>query len=267
MSAPTTAPMTLDVSGTSGIPFVRLIRVELRKMFDTRAGMWLLISIAALTGLVLVIQLSVVVTQDLFADFRDFMMGMNTPMGILLPVLGIMAVTSEWSQRTAMVTFTLEPFRGRMVGAKFAATVLIAVAAIIVGIALSVLANLLYGGLSGNALVWDVGVADVFYFFLLHLIGMATGFAFGTLFLNTPAAIVIYFVYSFVLPGLFEIGAQLLGWFGDLRPWIDFGDAQNPLIDGSVSGQQWAHLAVSGLLWLGLPLVFGVWRVLRAEVK
>ena len=38
------------------------------------------------------------------------------------------------------------------------------------------------------------------FYFLLHAIGMATGFAFGTLFLNTAAAIVIYFVYSFVLP-------------------------------------------------------------------
>ena len=261
------APRTLDVSGTAPIPLTRLVRVELRKMFDTRAGLWLMISIAALTALVLVIMLAVVISQDVVAEFSGFTAGMNTPMGILLPVLGIMAVTSEWSQRTAMVSFTLEPFRGRLVAAKFAATVLIAVAAIIVGMALAVLANLLYGVLSDHPVVWDVGVADIFYFFLLHLFGMATGFAFGTLLLNTPAAIVIYFVYSFVLPGLFELGAQLIGWFGDLRPWIDFADAQTPLMEGSVSGQEWAYLAVSGLIWLVLPLVLGVWRVLRAEVK
>jgi ABC-type transport system involved in multi-copper enzyme maturation permease subunit len=209
----------------------------------------------------------VVVSQDLAVDFRDFMTGMNTPMGILLPVLGIMAVTSEWSQRTAMVTFTLEPYRGRLVGAKFLATVLIAVAAIMVGMALSVVANLLYGALTDQTVVWGVGAADVFYFFLLHLFGMATGFAFGTLFLNTPAGIVVYFVYSFVLPGLFELGAQLMDWFDSLRPWIDFADAQNPLIDGTIAGKEWAYLAVSGLIWLVLPLVVGVWRVLRAEVK
>src|SRR3954454_8314032 len=103
------APLTLYVSQTARVPFSRLVQVELRKMFDTRAGRWLLISIGALTALVLVIQLWVVVAQDLDVDFRDFMAGMNTPMGILLPVLGIMAVTSEWSQRTAMVTFSLEP--------------------------------------------------------------------------------------------------------------------------------------------------------------
>jgi ABC-2 type transport system permease protein len=96
---------------------------------------------------------------------------------------------------------------------------------------------------------------------------MATGFAFGTLFLNTAAAIVVYFVYSFVLPGLFQLGAQLIDWFADIQPWIDFAAAQNPLIEGSISGEQWAQLAVSGFIWLVLPLAVGLWRVLRAEVK
>ena len=45
MSTATSAPMTLDVSQTARVPFSRLVSVELRKMFDTRAGQWLLISI------------------------------------------------------------------------------------------------------------------------------------------------------------------------------------------------------------------------------
>jgi ABC-2 type transport system permease protein len=267
MTAATFSPRTLDISGTAPIPFGRLVAVELRKIFDTRAGRWLLASIAALTALVLVIQLSVAAAQDLQLDFRDFMEGMNTPIGILLPVLGIMAVTSEWSQRTAMVTFTLEPLRGRVIAAKFVTTVLLAVAAIVVGMLLSVLANVLYGLISDFDVVWGIGAMDVFYYFLLHLFGMATGFAFGALFLNTPAAIVLYFVYSFVLPGLFELGAQLMSWFDDLRPWIDFSYAQGPLIDGTIEGKDWAYLATTTLIWLVLPLAGGLWRIFRAEVK
>jgi ABC-type transport system involved in multi-copper enzyme maturation permease subunit len=178
-----------------------------------------------------------------------------------------MCVTGEWSQRTAMVTFTLEPSRMKLVLAKFVATMLVAVAAVVVGMLLSVLANMLYGAASGNDVVWGFGPEDVVYVFLLHVFGMATGFAFGTLFLNTAAGIVVYFVYSFVLPGLFQLGAALMGWFADLQPWIDFGAAQNPLVEGDLSGAQWAHLAVSGLIWLVLPLALGAWRVLRAEVK
>lgn len=263
----TTHDHTFDITGTTPVPFGRLVAVELRKMADTRAGRWLLISIAALTALVLAIQLAVILSNDLQVDFRDFMIAMNTPMGILLPVLGIMSVTSEWTQRTAMVTFTLEPSRSRLILAKFVSTMLIAVVAVVIGLALSVAANLLYGALSGNEVLWDIGVVDVVFYFLLHAIGMATGFAFGTLFLNTAAAIVVYFVYSFVLPGLFQLGAQLMDWFADIQPWIDFAAAQNPLIEGSISGEQWAQLAVSGFIWLVLPLAVGLWRVLRAEVK
>src|SRR5205085_9735016 len=51
----TVAPGTLDLTADKPVPFTRLVKVELRKMLDTRAGMWLLIAIALLTGLVLVI--------------------------------------------------------------------------------------------------------------------------------------------------------------------------------------------------------------------
>jgi ABC-type transport system involved in multi-copper enzyme maturation permease subunit len=266
MSA-TAAPTGLDVSGTRTVPFGRLVSVELRKLADTRAGRWLLVSIAALTLLVLIIQISVVLGQDLHPTFLDFLQGMNTPMGILLPVLGVMSVTSEWSQRTAMVTFTLEPSRVRVVAAKFVSILIISVIALVIGLILGSLANVLYGALSGNTVVWGSFAEVAAYYLLLYVFGMATGFAFGALFLNTPAGIVIYFVYSLVLPGLLILAGSLMDWFEKLRPWIDFNNDQSDLIDGTIHGSGWAHLWVSCLLWLVLPLVVGVWRIRRAEVK
>jgi ABC-2 type transport system permease protein len=267
-AAPTVpAPGFLDLSRSERTPFGRLVRVELRKMLDTRAGMWLLISTGIVTALVMVIQIWVGAAQDLGLSYRAFATGMNTPMGIFLPILGIMSVTSEWGQRTALTTFALEPLRSRLIGAKFAVAMLIAVVALTLGMALGAVANGLFGVISGSDAVWDLGLGDAALFLLLHVIGMATGFAFGTLFLNTAAAIVVFFVYSFVLPGLFELGAALLGWFRDLRPWLDFGGAQAPLIEGNLTGEQWQHLVTSGLIWFVLPLALGLWRVLRAEVK
>jgi ABC-2 type transport system permease protein len=262
-----TAPATLDVSHTPAVPFGRLVRVELRKLADTRAGRWLLISIAALTVLVLIIQMAVVLGQDLHPKFLDFLQGMNTPMGVLLPVLGVMSVTSEWSQRTAMVTFTLEPSRVRVVAAKLVSILIISVVALAIGLVLGSLANVLYGGLSGNTVIWGNFGKVASYYLLLYVFGMVTGFAFGAVFLNTPAGIVVYFVYSFVLPGLLALAGQLMDWFERLRPWIDFNNDQNDLIDGTIHGTGWAHLLVSGLLWMVLPLVIGVWRIRRAEVK
>jgi ABC-2 type transport system permease protein len=262
-----TALTTLDVSQTPVVPFSRLVRVELRKLADTRAGRWLLISIAVLTVIVLVIQLSVVVSQNVNATYADFMQGANAPMGILLPVLGIMSVTSEWSQRTAMVTFTLEPSRVRVMASKFAGLLLLALAALVVGLALGALTNVLYGAMSGNDMVWG-SVGKVFLCYLIvWVLGMATGFAFGAVFLNSAAGIVLYFVYNFVLPAPFAIAAQLMDWFNTIRPWIDFNFAQGPLLDTTISGKEWAHLVTAGLIWLVLPLIIGIWRIRRAEVK
>ncbi len=263
----TATALTLDVASTSRVPFGRLIRVELRKLADTRAGRWLLISIVALTLLVLIIQMAVVLGNDLHPKFVDFLTGMNTPMGILLPVLGVLSITSEWSQRTAMVTFTLEPSRMRVVAAKLVSLLIVAVVAWAVGMLLGALANVLYGAFSGNTVVWGSPGRLMFLYFLNYLISMASGFALGALFLNSPAGIVVYFVYSFVLPVPFAIGAALMDWFDHVRPWIDFGFAQQPLIDGTMSGTEWAHLLTSGLLWLGLPLAIGLWRINRTEVK
>ena len=257
----------LDVSQTPRTPFGRLVSVELRKLSDTRAGRWLLIAIAALTLLVLVIQMWVVVAQNTHVTFNDFLQGMNTPMGILLPVLGVLSVTSEWSQRTAMVTFTLEPSRVRVIAAKLVSLLVISVIALVIGLVLASFANVLYGAMSGNSVVWGSVGKLAFFYLLLYVFGMATGFAFGALFLNSPAGIVVYFVYSFVFPGLFALGAALMDWFSKLQPWIDFNTDQNGLIDGTIHGKGWAHLVVAGLIWLALPLAVGIWRIRRAEVK
>jgi ABC-type transport system involved in multi-copper enzyme maturation permease subunit len=264
----TTAPTTLDVSQTPSVPFGRLVGVELRKLADTRAGRWLLIAIAALTVLVLVIQMAVVLGQDLHPKFLDFLQGMNTPMGVLLPVLGVMSVTSEWSQRTAMVTFTLEPSRVRVVAAKFVSILLISILALVVGLVLGALVNVLYGAFSGHSVVWGSVGKYAFFYLLLYIFGMATGFAFGALLLNSPAGIVIYFVYSFVLPTIFGIAAALMNWFESLQPWIDFNNDQNSLIDATIhGGKEWFQLAVAGFIWLVVPLAIGIWRIRRAEVK
>jgi ABC-2 type transport system permease protein len=79
----------------------RLTAVELRKLVDTRAGFWLLTVIGLLTALL--------VTADLIWEDREIL-GLRRLLGdavvvpgLLLPVLGVLLVTSEWSQRTNLV--------------------------------------------------------------------------------------------------------------------------------------------------------------------
>ena len=46
---------------------------------------------------------------------------------LLLPVIGVMAMTSEWTQRTALTTFTLSPRRVRVQLAKFVSAIVLSV--------------------------------------------------------------------------------------------------------------------------------------------
>ena len=257
----------LDISSTPTVPFGRLVRVELRKSCDTRAGRWLLITIGLLTLLVEGITLAVTTVQDVAMNFGDFVGAAAFMTSILLPVLGILVVTSEWGQRTAMVTFTLEPRRPLVIAAKLVTGLVLTAATAVFAIGVGLVCILLYAAIQGDGPVWEFGFNYLVGFLVVQSLAMLGGFALATLFLNTPAAIVVFFVYKWVLPGLFELGANLIGWFEDLRPWIDFQAAQTPVQDLTVSGSDWGHLLVSGVVWLVLPLAVGLRRVLRAEVK
>jgi hypothetical protein len=84
MSATLTAGSSVPaaIAGRAGIPFGRLLRAELRKLTDTRAGRWLLIAIAAITVLVVVIALFTVPARDLtYSKLVDYT---QTPQKLLL---------------------------------------------------------------------------------------------------------------------------------------------------------------------------------------
>ena len=251
---------TLDITGTDRVPFGRLVGIELRKSADTRAGRWLLIAIALITAAIMVIFFAVADQSD--RTFSNFMGIAASPQGFLLPVLGIMLVTSEWSQRTAMVTFALEPSRTRVIAAKTVAALVLGAAAFVAAVVLGVLCTL-FGGAEGAFDQVDLGTFATF--FLLQELTVLQGLAYGLIFLNTPAAIVTFFV----LPIAFSIVSSLVTWMHDAAPWIDLGTAQAPLFEGAVdlSGEQWAQLATTALIWIVLPYVAGWFRVLRAELK
>jgi ABC-2 type transport system permease protein len=263
-----TPALTFDVTGTKGIPFGRLLAIELRKSADTRAGRWLIGVTIGLALLANVIFLIVAATHpDDEASFGDFVAVSAFISSVLLPVLGIMLVTSEWSQRTAMTTFTLEPRRMRIVLAKMLAGVALTAFVIVFALVVGVICILLLGAMRDAPIDWTFGWSGFFGFIINQTFAMLGGFALACLLLNTPAAIVAFFAYRYVLPTLLAIGSALMDWFSHLAPWIDFQSASAELYDMPLTGTQWAQLAVSGFIWLVVPLVIGLWRIRRAEVK
>jgi ABC-type transport system involved in multi-copper enzyme maturation permease subunit len=263
----TAAPMSLDVSGTGQVPLLRLVQVEIRKALDTRAGRWLVISILALVLVIEVIY--AFAAPDDAKGLQDFIQIPGAVLGYFLPIIVIMLVTSEASQRNGLVTFTLEPRRPRIVVAKFVAGIILALGVMVLAVVLAVLGTAL-GIATGGESDWSLDGHLVFSaLFLSNMIGVFVGFALAMLIMNTAGAIVAYFAYTLILPIAVNILSALSDGFSKVAPWIEFNTAQTPLFSDpySPTGEEWAQIAVAGTIWLLLPLAIGIWRLLRIEFK
>ena len=270
MSA-TTATLERDVPrartrpAPSPIPMSRIVGVELRKMFDTRSGFWLMMSVGIIAVIATAATLVFAPRDQL--SYGSFAGAIGVPMTIILPMIAVLAVTSEWSQRAGLTTFTLVPHRGRVIAAKLAATLLVGVVSIAIAFAVGALGNVAGSAIAGVSTTWDISLGNAATIFLGDALGMLMGFTLGVLIRNSPGAIVGYFVYALVLPVALEPLAAYQHWFGDHRGWLDFNFASSALYDGGLSGTEWAQIAVSGFVWLVLPLAIGLRLVLRSEVK
>jgi ABC-2 type transport system permease protein len=233
--------------------FSRLTGVELRKMVDTRAGFWLQLVVWLLVPAA--VALYAIFGKAADHTYQQFLSLALAPVDVLLPIVGILLVSSEWSQRTAISTFTLVPRRERVLAAKLAAGLGLGLVAFLVCIVVAAAGNAACGGswaLSGA--VFGQMVVDV-------ATSMAMGVAFGALFLASAPAIVC----SFLLPIGFGAVTSLPPFAG-LARWLDTSRALGPLTDHPLSPLEWAHAGTTLALWLVVPLAVGLARITRADV-
>jgi ABC-2 type transport system permease protein len=248
------------------IPATRLVKVELRKMFSTRSGFWMLVSIGVLS--VIATGAVIIFAPDSAVTYENFVTAIGFPMTVILPMIAILAVTSEWSQRSGLTTFTLVPSRGRVIGAKAIATLLVGLGSMAVAFAVGAVANLAGPALAGADTVWDISLSTAAQIVLGDLVGMAIGFTLGVVLRASAPAIVGYFVVSFVLPGILVLLASVREWFLDLRPWIDWNYTQVELFEGATNtGKEWAMLGSTTMISIVIPLVVGLLFLRRSEVK
>jgi hypothetical protein len=249
-------PVAGTSSPSAAIPFPRLLRVEWSKATDTRAARWLLVAVAATTvGLMLVPLLSPSSVDQTAPSYLGFA---AVALSILLPVVSILTLTSEWSTRTGLTTFTQEPRRLRVVTAKIAVSLLLAGGAAVFG-GLVTAAGLGLAAASGRHLDADLPATVLVGYLLYVLLNVLTGVALGALVHNSAAAIVL----SFALP----IGFALLGraW-QPIAEWLDYSNVFGWVLDAQWSGHT-LQILVSVVLWVAAPLAAGLVRTVRREVN
>jgi ABC-2 type transport system permease protein len=247
----------VPAAGTfTGIPFARLARVEWIKATETRAARWLLAAVAVTTmGLTLVPALSPSAVDQSFSSYLS-----NAAMGlsILLPVVAILTLTSEWSQRTVLTTFTQEPRRIRIVSAKIAVSLLLGAGAAVFG-ALAAAAGFGAAAASGRNLEPDLNTSLAIAYLIYVLLNVMTGVALGSLVHNSATAIVL----SFALP----IGFALLGQASQVvAEWLDYTTAFTWLLHARWAGHT-AQILTAVALWIAIPLALGLLRTGRREIS
>ncbi|WP_374728286.1 ABC transporter permease [Catenuloplanes atrovinosus] len=261
MERPATMPASHDGRGHKRPSLLTLTGVELRKLADTRAGLWLLIVIALGVVLTHVVMLATAEPRST-ANFAALMGFAQIPVSILLPVLGILAMTGEWTQRTALTTFALVPARGRVVAAKLLAAVVIALITTAVTAGTSALANVVAIAVDGDG-SWTLEPEALLGFVALEIAYILMGSAFGALLLNSPLAIVLYFV----VPTLWSTLGAMISQLRSAAAWLDMNTTSMPIGNPDVTSGEWARFGVSALVWVAVPLFFGALRIMRREVN
>jgi ABC-2 type transport system permease protein len=245
--------MTTATLARPGLP--RLAAVELRKSADTRAGFWLLVVIALLAAALVVVQLAFGEQSE--KHLSPLLSSAVQIISIVLPVLGILLVTSEWSQRTGLTTFALVPQRGRIIVAKAVGATVLTLGAVAACLVISAAGNAIHGG------SWDLGLGELGRYTLFELIGVLGGVAFGLAFMNSALAIVMYFV----IPIGWSILGETISALDKPADWLDLSRPMMILAEGDMTGTAWAQLGTASAVWVGLVLAIGLARLHRAELK
>ena len=251
------SPLSLqDVERRPGL--VRLIAVELRKMVDTRAGFWVLLSIFGLTVAALITAYFAGSTDD--HTFKNMFVLAAVPSAMLLPIVGILLVSSEWTQRTTLITFTLVPRRARVLAAKALAGLVLAGVALVIALGLGALGTAIaQPGVDGT---WSLSPEFLGQVALYVTASMLMGVGFGVMLLSSAPAIALYFIMPI---GFSAIGA--IPWFDGVVPWLDWWSSVSILADKPLDATEWARAGTTLAVWMVIPLLVGLWRVTRQEVS
>lgn len=249
---------TLALPRVPRVPFGRLLAVELRKSVDTRAGVVLLVLAALLTVGPAGWQLT-----HLDDGVPTFLLWASTTRGgvaLLLPVLGILAMTSEWTQRTALTTFTLVPRRGRVLAAKLVAALVLGAVTMAFALVCAAGALLVASAVHDTTPVWEDAGRAVAGALVAAGLNVVMGAAFGALLQQTAVAVSAYLL----VPTLWQLAAPAL--LGDGARWLDVFGAFGSLVDLETAGH-WPQIATSIGAWVVLPLLLGTWRSLRRDAS
>ena len=259
------APRPARPASPYRLSFGRVVRSEWMKLLTLRSTWW---------SLGVTVALSLAISLMMASASRDFGGGLTPVMTIVMPmqftmlvagILGAIAVTGEYSTGMIRSTFTAEPHRGAVLGAKaIVVAVVMALATALTYLVAILLTAPILGGAgidwSDAAQSWVPLGAGVFAMAMFALIGLGFGFIIR----NGAGAIAATVGVLFVLPivlNMFVFAGESWQWIVDLGQYLPMAAAQ---MATTPAGDD----VLRGILTLAAwpaALLLGAWAALRTR--
>lgn len=141
------------------------------------------------------------------------------------PIIGLLAMTSEWTQRTALATFTLAARCLPVMTAKFVSATVVSLGVLAAGV-LSIGATAIGGLVHGHATHGGM-LADIRSFVIIVTLQVTMAAAFGALARQTALAIVAYLAAPIVWNAVSTAALKgASGWFDIFTAYDRLSSAQ-----------------------------------------
>lgn len=241
---------------------IRSVLVEVRRAVDTRAPRWAF-GIAVAVGILL----GFVVPGDAPRTFTESLAGLSLPLPVLMAILAVMAFTSDWSTRAALMTFALTPQRWRVLVARHLAVLILALATLLV---IFVLAAVLFAVASpeeAGAVVDAEAFRTLASMSATTVAASLTAMAVAGLVLRTALALLITVLGPLIVILGLAFSPELIDWLNPygFAAWLSAPTAAWAVHSDTAVGL--GPAASSFLVWTAGPLVLGWCRQLRTEPR
>jgi len=183
-------------------------------------------------------------------------LGFSTPVaGILLAVLGVMAMGGEYKSKTVLPSFSAAPIRGEVIAAKGIVLAAVALVTSLLMVAVDVIVGILWLDQKGFDI--DFGAANLLQAAggaVLYLVALALfGFGLGLILTNQSLAITLAIIIPLVVDP--ALAALIPGdWIKQVLPFAAGGALFAP--GGTENVEVWQGGAVLGL-WVSAVVIAG----------
>lgn len=248
----------------------RLVRAEFRKLSTTQVWFWLLLATVAVSALLVVAQIA---PHDGVRTARDVpdLFTSSVQADILVFVLGVLGVTTEFRYQTITPTVLQTPSRWAVVTAKMITYALLGIVYALVSVAVQLAVAVPW--LSAKNIDVDFGNSDVIHaivgvFGVVALYGIV-GLGVGALLRNQIVAVVVGIVFLLVIENV------LLAIPGVRKAWpFTPGGASAGILHttGSTEVTDGVHVLSTGagvvvlLLWAFIPAIIGAAFTLNRDI-